>query len=390
MDVSELISTYPRVFHSASGLAWPSIKQHGLLSTQRLLDLYQVSPHRQVELLTQRRSESVELVAPGLPPAVIRDQKPMKFLGEKIEPGGSVESFLMAINSRVFFWPSLERLERLRQAKEYRNLEQVILHVDTKMLVERYEDQIELCRFNSGAITQRNHPLRSRDSWVAIDHYPHSEYRRKHGRVGALAEVTVLDAVPDVLDMVADIEHVRPSLARANAAQVEPGPSASWRRLSTRPICGVPGCTTRCSHWWDPVFRTQRTAPRAQRRLAPATLSTALVAGPGSRRNPIQPASVSRLNISPSVDPLSWTWALSATSATSQASVAATSGGHPISVATTPCSECSRWSSTVTMALSRLQPTSNRSSSPSTVTLTGVVHGVDPSSAKPVRETHWP
>ena len=169
----------------------------------------------------------VELVAPGLPPAVIRDQKPMKFLGEKIEPGGSVESFLMAINSRVFFWPSLERLERLRQAKEYRNLEQVILHVDTKMLVERYEDQIELCRFNSGAITQRNHPLRSRDSWVAIDHYPHSEYRRKHGRVGALAEVTVLDAVPDVLDMVADIEHVRPSLARANAAQVEPGPSAS-------------------------------------------------------------------------------------------------------------------------------------------------------------------
>lgn len=94
--------------------------------------------------------------------------------------------------------------------------------------------------------------------------------------------------------------------------------------------------------------------------------------------------------MSPSVDPLSWTWALSATSATSQASVAATSGGHQISVAITPCSECSRWSSTVTVVLSRLQPTSNRSSSPSRVTLTGVVHGVDPSSANPVRETHWP
>lgn len=210
MNVSELISTYPRVFHSASGLAWPSIKQHGLLSTQRLLFLFDVSPERQKELLTQRRSKSVKLAAPGLPSAVIRDQKPMNFLEEKIEPGGSVESFLTAINSRVFFWPSVERLERLRNAKEYRNVEQVILHVDTKMLVERYESQIELCRFNSGAITQHNHPLRSRESWVAIGRYPHSEYRRRHGRVGALAEVTVLDAVPDVLELVVDIEHVQP------------------------------------------------------------------------------------------------------------------------------------------------------------------------------------
>ncbi len=210
MNVSELISTYPRVFHSASGLAWPSIKQHGLLSTERLLHLFDVSPERQKELLTQRRSKSVKLAAPGLPSAVIRDQKPMKFLEEKIEPGGYVESFLTAINSRVFFWPIVERLERLRNAKEYRNVEQVILHIDTKMLVERYEFQIELCRFNSGAITQRNHPLRSRESWVAIGRYPHSEYRRRHGRVGALAEVTVLDAVPDVLELVVDIEHAQP------------------------------------------------------------------------------------------------------------------------------------------------------------------------------------
>ena len=210
MNVSELISTYPRVFHSASGLAWPSIKQHGLLSTERLLHLFDVSPERQKELLTQRRSKSVKLAAPGLPSAVIRDQKPMKFLEEKIEPGGYVESFLTAINSRVFFWLIVERLERLRNAKEYRNVEQVILHIDTKMLVERYEFQIELCRFNSGAITQRNHPLRSRESWVAIGRYPHSEYRRRHGRVGALAEVTVLDAVPDVLELVVDIEHAQP------------------------------------------------------------------------------------------------------------------------------------------------------------------------------------
>jgi hypothetical protein len=134
----------------------------------------------------------------------------MKFLEEKLEPGCSLEDFLMAINSRVFFWPNRERLERLRNAKEYRNQKQVILHLDTRMLVERYEDRIELCRFNSGAITQRNHPLRSRESWVSIHRYPYANYRSRYGRNGALAEVTVLDAVPDVLDLTVEIEHVSP------------------------------------------------------------------------------------------------------------------------------------------------------------------------------------
>ena len=78
------------------------------------------------------------------------------------------------------------------------------------MLVERYEDRIQLCRFNSGAITQRNHPLRSRKSWLSIHQYPYAEYRRRYGREGALAEVTVLDAVPDVLELAVEVEHVRP------------------------------------------------------------------------------------------------------------------------------------------------------------------------------------
>jgi hypothetical protein len=150
--------------------------------------------------MTQRRAEAVWLVADGLPPTVIRDQKPMKFLREKIEPGDTVEDFLVAINSRVFFWPTPERFRRPRDAREYRNQAQVILHIDTRSLVDRYENQIELCRFNSGAITQPNHPLRSRQSWVPIDSYPYADNRRKCGRAGALAEVTVLGAVPVVLE----------------------------------------------------------------------------------------------------------------------------------------------------------------------------------------------
>jgi hypothetical protein len=206
MDVAEFLAICPRVYHAASALAWPSIQEHGLLSTARLLEVFGVDAARRHELLTHPRRMSTRLEAFGMPPAVIRDQKPMKFLADKIEPDHSVEDFLIAINSRVFFWPNKERLERLRKAKEYRKEGQVILHIDTRRLVDRHEHQIQLCRFNSGAITQRNHPLRSHDSWVSIRRYPYDDYRRKHGRENALAEVTVLDAVPDVIDLTVDVE----------------------------------------------------------------------------------------------------------------------------------------------------------------------------------------
>jgi hypothetical protein len=206
VKVDELIAICPRVYHVASAAAWTSIQEHGLLTTVELLELFDVPQAQRDELLTRQRTESIRLEAPGRPPAVIRDQKPMKFLEEKVEPGQTIEDFLMAINSRVFFWATRNRLDRLLLAREYRNDEQMLLHIDTRKLVERYEHKIQLCRFNSGAITQMNHPNRSRDSWLSIGRYPYQQYRRRYGRDGALAEVTVVCSVPDVLDLAADVE----------------------------------------------------------------------------------------------------------------------------------------------------------------------------------------
>ena len=55
-------------------------------------------------------------------------------------------------------------------------------------------------------MTQKNHPLRGHRSWLPIGDYPYDEYRRRHGRDGALVEVTVLDAVPGILDLTDKIE----------------------------------------------------------------------------------------------------------------------------------------------------------------------------------------
>lgn len=55
-------------------------------------------------------------------------------------------------------------------------------------------------------VTQKNHPLRGHRSWVPIADYPYDEYHRRFGRDGALVEVTVLGAVPDILDLTDKIE----------------------------------------------------------------------------------------------------------------------------------------------------------------------------------------
>lgn len=205
--IEHLIARHPRVFHVASATSWPSIEKYGLLSTSALLDLHGVSQDEQETLLHRKREVSTTLSTPGVGVAVIRDQKPLKFIDQKIEAGSSLPHFLEALNSRVLFAPTWDRLQRLLGAREYRGMPQVVLHVDTCALVARYEYEIRLCRFNSGACTQLNHPVRGHESWVPISRYPYDEYSRKHKKV-ALVEVTVPTAVPDVLEIATRVDHI--------------------------------------------------------------------------------------------------------------------------------------------------------------------------------------
>jgi hypothetical protein len=203
----DLIARHPQVFHVASAASWPSIQEHGLLSTAALLDLHNVGPEERDRLLRRKREESTQLTSPGLGMAVIRDQKPLKFIRQKIDPSSSLEAFLEALSSRVFFAPTRDRLERLLKAREYRGSPQVVLTLDTRALVATYEHAIGLCRFNSGACTQVNHPLRGHESWQSISSYPYDEYRRRY-KGEALVEVTVSKAVPDALEMATRVQHI--------------------------------------------------------------------------------------------------------------------------------------------------------------------------------------
>ena len=103
MNRDDFISRYPRLFHMAAHGSWPSIAERGLLSTRALVDLYDPAPDVRTGILERVRKRSYVLSAVGLPDATVRDQLPLKFLSERLQPGVSEQDFLDELNGRVFF-----------------------------------------------------------------------------------------------------------------------------------------------------------------------------------------------------------------------------------------------------------------------------------------------
>lgn len=207
MTADELAAYAPRLFHMAEAGSWESIRRHGLLSTTALLDRWEISGEARVPFESARRAEAMALHHPAHGTAVLRDQKPMsddklRACLVEMEPREWYES----LNRKVFFWLSPERLDVLFHAKFNRGQTHLVLTLDTQALLDRHGDRVRLSPINSGA-TLYNPPARGAHTFLPIADYPFAEQRRRRGRAGAIAELTVDYAVPDVADFVLTAEH---------------------------------------------------------------------------------------------------------------------------------------------------------------------------------------
>src|SRR5688572_22768302 len=156
VDAKRLWEEYPRLFHMAEAGSWPSIRKHGLLSTSALLDLFEISGRERTRVESQHRPESVTISHPKHGRAIIRDQKPMSGTAlRRCLIGMMPQAWYELVNRRVYFWLVEERLNRLLMAKMYRNVEHVVLTIDTRSLVTAHEDEIRLSPINTGS-TIRN------------------------------------------------------------------------------------------------------------------------------------------------------------------------------------------------------------------------------------------
>lgn len=190
--------------------SWPSIAEHGLLSTTALLDLYEIAGDEREALEQRHRPQSVPIARQGLPGAVVRDQKPMReaSLRDCLDDGLTPTNWYLALNQRVFFWPSRTRLRGLLSARAYRHDVQTVLTLDTRSVVAAYGDLIQLSPINSGA-TIMSVARRGRQTFAPIAEFPLEPIRRRPGYRQAVAEVVIPDRVVPIQDHVLTVHRVK-------------------------------------------------------------------------------------------------------------------------------------------------------------------------------------
>jgi hypothetical protein len=207
MTLDEFIHNYPRAFHMAESGTWESICARGLLSTNALLDLFEINGKRRQQILDNRRPESVTIAHPRYGEAVIRDQKPMtdaalrKCLDSPLTP----TEWYRILNRRVFFWLCENRLNRLLAARTYRAKQHCVLTLDTSKLLMSYADSATLCPINSGSTIFKPQP-RGMNTFLPISEYPFAEWAARRGSSNAVVELTIEYAVYDIDEFVLSVD----------------------------------------------------------------------------------------------------------------------------------------------------------------------------------------
>jgi hypothetical protein len=135
-----------KLYHLAEASNLASILQHGLMSTERLLDLACVAKPERDELLRVHRPDNIPLSDS----VVIRDQRPMPptALVRALDGGLKPSDWYALLNSFVFLWPDPERMERQQRACGDRP--QVVLTFNADALFDRFAAEAFLSPINSG------------------------------------------------------------------------------------------------------------------------------------------------------------------------------------------------------------------------------------------------
>lgn len=212
ISAERLIELHPEVYHMAEPSSWPSIQANGLLSTEALLDLFEITGDQRTKILSEHRPEMVRIEHHTHGVAWIRDQKPMSEGGLKkaLRDGLTPQDWYEKLNSKTFFWATKERLYRFTNAVPYRNKKHCILTIDTKSLLDAHIDKITLSHYNSGC-TLFNPAPRGNDCFLHPSEFPFEDWNKKYSASQVIAEVVAEYSVPDITDHIIRVDKIRGS-----------------------------------------------------------------------------------------------------------------------------------------------------------------------------------
>lgn len=200
MNAARFVARFPQLYHMAEGGSWESILRHGLLSTSRLLDLFEVSGPEREAIEFQRRLAKVDIHHLAHDTVTIRDQKPLYEPGlRRSLVGMEVVEWYHMLSRMVFFWPRWADLLRMANSPEYRSDVRLVLTVDTHRLMQAAGERLRLSSINSG-YARRNPALRGPATFTALDDYPGSDVK----------EIAVLNGVAGAADLIETASELLP------------------------------------------------------------------------------------------------------------------------------------------------------------------------------------
>lgn len=203
MSPEEFANRHPFLYHITWPQAVPGIERHGLLSTSRLLALYELPQAQRDVLEGTRRPQRVTLTHPLHGEAIITDNIPLSeaALAACLDDGLKPKDWLRVLNRRVFFWADEKNMEGHLSSRAVRGLKRVVLTIDTLRLVTDYHDRVELSAINTGS-TIRRPARRGLKTFSPVAGHTYAEWTRLRGGKDKLKEVAVVDGIPDVMNYV--------------------------------------------------------------------------------------------------------------------------------------------------------------------------------------------
>jgi len=203
MILEKLAKRYPRLYHVTTPGAWLNIKKHGLWSTSHILDQFGIKGIQRTLIETKRRTSEIALEHPLYGYIVINDNLPLneQILKNCLNDGLAPEDWLCMLNTRVFFWPNKEKLERLLAARGNKNRLREVIVVDTLSLLKKHAKRIELSPINSGS-TIRKAARRGLNTFIPLIQNDGRNFFEHHSQV---CEIVVRDYIHDISEHTVEV-----------------------------------------------------------------------------------------------------------------------------------------------------------------------------------------
>jgi len=206
MDIKQIATRYPQLYHMAEVDTWPAIKANGLMSTSAALDFHGVGQPQRNKLEVGHRQEKVKLGG-GAAAIILRDQIPMPptRLELALQDGIKPADWYKLLNAKVFMWAEHHRLLGLLNARHYRNLEHDVLTIDTSSLLAAHAARVWLCHMNSGNTFPIPHH-RGSTTFRRIPDYP---TKANGSPIKEVVEVVVDYSIPDISNHVVAVQRMK-------------------------------------------------------------------------------------------------------------------------------------------------------------------------------------